>query len=111
LQSPPAKPVERADELRSHGCKIALDALGAADHHVVGAWNALDRYDFLGERPEAALHSVAHDCAADFLRDREADAHRWIAILAIPDEEDEAGHARAQPCVCGEKVRALPYRC
>ena len=105
-----AQPVERAGKLRAEQAEIALDALGAADHHMVGAGNALCRDDLAGERAEAALHPVADDRTADLLGDGEADAHRRIRILAVADEQDEAGHRRAQAAVGGEEIRALRDR-
>ena len=63
--------------------------------------------DLAGERAEAALHAVAHDGVADLLGDGEADAHRRIAVRAVADEQDEAGHRRAPAAVRGEEIRAL----
>ena len=63
--------------------------------------------DFAGERAEAALHAVADDRVADLLGDGEADAHRRVRVLAVADEQDEAGHGRALAAVGGEEVRAL----
>ena len=66
--------------------------------------------DFAGERAEAPLHAVADDRAADLLGDGEADAHRGVAILAVADEQDEAGRGCALAAVGGEEIRALADR-
>jgi hypothetical protein len=99
--------IERAEKLRPEQAELALDAIGAADHHMVGAGNALRRHDFTSKRAESALHSVAHDGAADFLGDGEADAHRLVLIFAITNQQDEAGGGRALAAVRGKKVGAL----
>jgi hypothetical protein len=74
---------------------------------MVGAPNALGRDDLARKRPEAPLHAVADDRAANLFGDGEADAHRRIRILAVADEQDEAGRGRALARVRGKKVGAL----
>ena len=74
---------------------------------MVRAGNALRWHQFAGERSKAALHSVPNDGAADLLRDGETDAHPRIVILAIADEQDEAGGCGAKAAVGGKEVRAL----
>jgi len=59
-----------------------------------------------GKGAKAPLHPVAYDCAADLLRDRQAEPDGGIAIAARPDEEDETGGRRAQGAVRREEVRA-----
>jgi hypothetical protein len=99
--------VERASKLRAKQAEVPLDALGAADHHMVRPSEALYRNDLARERAEAAFHAVAYHGAADFLGDGEADAHRGIRILPIADEQDEAGSGRAQAAVRGNEIGAL----
>jgi hypothetical protein len=94
-------------ELGAEEAEVALDPFGAADHHVVRAGKSLRLDNLSGKRPEAALHSVANDCATDFLRDGEADAHRAVRILPVADEQDEAGSRRAEPGVRRQEVGAL----
>jgi hypothetical protein len=74
---------------------------------MIRAGKAFARHKLAGERPEATLHAVADDSAADLLGDSEADTHLRIAILAVADEQDETGRARPQPAIRGEKVRSL----
>ena len=74
---------------------------------MVGAGNASDGDDLVGEFAEAALHPVAYHGAADLLGDGEADAHRRVRILAVADEEDKAGSGHAPAAVRGEEVGAL----
>ena len=107
MRSSAVQPVECACELISKQAEFAFDAIGAADHHMIGAWNAAAGQDFAGEGAEAALHAIPHDRAADLLGDGEADPHPQIAILAVADEQHESGRARAQPGVGGKEVRAF----
>ncbi len=104
---PCASPSSARLELRPQQTEIALDALLTADHHVVGTGDAVSRNNLAGELAEAALHAVAHDCAADLLGDGEADAHRRVRILAVADEEDEAGGGHAPAAVRGEEIGAF----
>jgi hypothetical protein len=78
---------------------------------MIGACNAFRRDDFARKRPEAPLHPVAHDRSADLLGHGEADAHRGVRILAIADEQDEAGSCRALAGVGRDEVGALGDRC
>ena len=83
-----------------------LAAAGAADQYVVGAAHASARQDGAGELTQAALHAVAHDGAADLLRDGDSDAQRPVAVLAGANEQDEAGRGSAQGPVRREIVGA-----
>src|SRR5690348_14673347 len=76
------QPVEGLREFLAHLRKIALDALRAADHNMVGAGDALGGHDLASERAETALHAVANHGAPDLLGDGEADAHHRVRILA-----------------------------
>jgi hypothetical protein len=105
-----ARPVQRAFELRAKQSEIALDALRAADHYMIGAGNTFRRHDLAGEFAEAAFHAVADDRAADLFGDGEADAHRGVRILAVADEKQEAGCGNARAAVGGDEVSALPDR-
>ena len=67
-------------------------------------------HDLARKRAEAPLHAVADDGAADLLGDGEADAHWRIAVVAVSDEQDEAGHGGAPAGVRGEEIRALAER-
>jgi hypothetical protein len=73
---------------------------------MVGAGDAALGQERSGKGTEAALHSIAHDGAADLLRDGEAEADGGIAVAARPDEKDEAGGRRAQAAVRREEIRA-----
>ena len=102
-----AQLVERAGKLGAKQAEIPFDAPRAADHHVIRAGKTHRGNELAGERPEAALHPVANDRAADLFGDGESDPHRAIAVLAIPDQQDEAGRGRAPAAVRGEEVGAL----
>ena len=56
-----------------------------------------------GEGAEAALHAVADHGAADLLGDGEADADGWIVILAVADQQDEAGRGVRRPRLAARK--------
>jgi len=56
---------------------------------------------------EAALHAIADDGIADLLADRIANPLERIAVLAVTDEEDEAGRRSAPAGVRREKIRAF----
>src|SRR3546814_15418127 len=73
---------------------------------MVGAGEALLRQYLPRESPEAALHAVADDGAADLLGDRDAEPHGRIAVLALADQQDEAGHRRAPAAIRREEIRA-----
>jgi hypothetical protein len=103
--------LERSDELRTEQGEVALDALGAPDHHMIGAGEPVGGEGLAGKRSKAALHSVPNHRAADLLRNGETDAHRWVLILAIADEQDETGRSRAQAAVRGKEVGALLDGC
>ncbi len=77
---------------------------------MVGAGDSLGRQEFAGERPEASLHPVADDRSADLFCNGEADANRWVAILAIADEQDETGSGGALPGVGRQEIGALAQR-
>ncbi len=98
---------ERADEIAPKVAEVALDAAAAADHDVVGAGIALAWKDLAGECAESPLHAVAHDCPADLLADREADAAKRIAVVTIADEEHKAGCRRTPSGVRSEEIRAF----
>ena len=102
-----AKAVQSIGEFGAEQAEVALDPAGTADHHMVGARTALRRHDLSGKGAEAALHAVADDRAADFLGDGEAHAHRRVRILAVTDEQDEAGRGQAPAAVRGNEVGAL----
>jgi len=74
---------------------------------MIRAGYSLGWKDFARERAEAALHPVADDRTADFLGDREADAHRWIRIFPIADQQDEAWGGRTQAAIGGNEIRAF----
>jgi hypothetical protein len=97
-------------EVGAKSREIPLDTPGAADHHVVGAGNAISRDDLASERSKAPLHPVAHDGSADFFGDCETDAHRGVAILALADQQNESGRGRPLAAVGRDEVRALAER-
>ena len=74
---------------------------------MVGAGDPPRRQQFAGERAQAALHAVAHYCAADLLGYGKTDALGGIAIAAVADEEDEAWGRRSPAAVGGKEVGAL----
>jgi hypothetical protein len=102
-----AQPVECACELAPEQSEVALDAVRSADHYMIRAGDTLCGHDLAGEGAEAALHPVADHGAADLLGDGEADAHAWIIVLAVSNQQDEAGRARPQPCIGSKEIRAL----
>jgi hypothetical protein len=68
-----------------------FDSRGAADQDMIGAGHSCDGQDFAGERPEAALHAVAHDGVADLPGDRDSEAHGRIIVAAPAHEQKKAG--------------------
>ena len=74
---------------------------------MVRPGDAFGRHNVASKRPEAALHSVANDRAADLFGDGKADSNCGIAIAAVADEQDEAGGCGALPGVCGEEIATL----
>src|SRR5436190_23570857 len=95
----PTQPVQRDFEIRPELAVVALDSADSANHHMVGTGKALGWHDLPRKRTEAALHAVADDGAADLPGHGKADAHRWIGILAVADQEDETGCRRALPAI------------
>jgi len=89
---------------------VALDSSGPANHHMIGASDAGCWNEIAGKRPEAALHTVADDCAADLLGNGKADAHRWVLVGAIADQQDEAGGRGSLAFIGGKEIRALADR-
>ena len=85
----------------------AIDRYGAANHHMVGAGKTAGRDDFARERTKAPLHPVTDDGATDLLGDGESHAHRRICILAVADQQHEAGRGGAQAAVGSQEIRAL----
>ena len=71
---------------------------------MVGARHAELGKIIAGERAQAALETVAHDCAADFLGDGEAYAHGRIAVIAAAELKDKTGHGDTLAAVGGEKI-------
>jgi hypothetical protein len=102
-----AQPVERSGKLAPEQSEVALDAVRSADHYMIRAGDTLCGHDLAGEGAEAALHPVADHGAADLLGHGEADAHPRIIVLAVADQQDEAGRARPKPGIGGKEVRAF----
>ncbi len=69
---------------------------------------AVGRDDLAGKRPEAPLHSVADNSAADFLGNGEAGAHLRVVVGAVADQKHKSSGRRAPAGVGGEEVCALP---
>jgi hypothetical protein len=86
---------------------IALYPLCAPDQDMIRPGDTSLRQHFPGKCTEAAFHSVADDCIADFLCDRNADAHELVAIIALPHQQDEAGRGLAPALVAGKKIGTL----
>jgi hypothetical protein len=101
------KALQRRGKFVAEQGEFALDAIRAANHHVVGPGNALGWDNFAGERAQPALQAVADDRPTDFFGDRKADAHRFIRILAVTHEQDKSGSRHAAAAVRGEEVGAL----
>jgi hypothetical protein len=95
----PAKPVERGGKFVAKFRIIALDALGAADHYMVGARKPFSRDDLAGDGAQAALHPVANDGSADLFGNGEPDAHAQVRIFAVADEQDETGSRRTTAAI------------
>jgi len=96
---------QRLLQIRAQLGERAVDAAGAADQDMVGAGDPGFGENEAGELAKAPLHPVAHDRAADLLRNGDAEADRGIAVLARPDQQDEAGRRRAPARIGGEIVR------
>jgi hypothetical protein len=77
---------------------------------MIGSSEAFDGKDLAREGAKPSLHPVAHHRAADLLGDGKADAHGWVRILAVADEQDETGSGRAPAAVRGKKIGALCER-
>ena len=88
----------------------ALDAPGTADQHIIGVVSRNGRENLTGKRAKAALHAVAHDRAADLLRDGDADADGRVTVLAWTDQQDKAGHGCPLAGIRREEIRAAGQR-
>jgi len=97
---------KRFPQIVSEQGEIALDPALAADQDMVGAFMASLRQDRAGKLAEAPLHPVANHRIADLLGNGEAETHRRVAVVPRADEEDEAGHRRAQGAIGREEIRA-----
>ena len=86
--------------------KCSFVAPGSADQDVIGTLDPSLRKDDSGDFSKPPLHSVASDGVADLLRYGETEPKRVVAIVARPDEKDEAGHGRASTAVRGKEIRA-----
>src|SRR5262249_2935449 len=73
---------------------------------MIGAGDSLAWQQFARQCPEPPLHAVADDGAADLPGDGDAEPHLRLAVLAIADEEDEAGHRRSSSLVRRQEIRA-----
>ena len=67
--------------------------------------------DFAGEGAQPPLHPVAYDGPANLFRDREADAHLRVGIVAVADEEHESGSRGAPAGVRRKEIRAFLDDC
>ena len=97
---------QRLGQFVAQQSEVALDAAIPADQHMVGAGNAMIRQQFARQNAKTALHPVADDSAANLLRDRDAIAHRRIAVTALAHQQDKARHRRAPPSIRRPKIRA-----
>jgi len=102
--------LERVGKLRAEQAEVAFNALGAANHHMVGAGNSVVRDDLPSERAEASFYPVAYDRTADLFCDSEANAHLRIRVLAITDKQDKTRSGGAQAAVRGNEISALADR-
>ncbi len=91
--------------------EIAFDSTISPNHHMVGAGEAFHWHDLAGEGSKAALHSVTDHGATDFLGNGKTDAHGWVRIFAITDEQNEARGRSAPTAVRGKEVGALLKGC
>ena len=97
-------------EIGPEKSEIPLDAAGAADQHMVGAFHAQAGKHFAGEGAEAALHPVSDDRAADLLRHGDSEAHGGIAVIAIADEQHETGHRGTAAAIGRQEIGAFDDR-
>ncbi len=102
-----AQAIQRSRKVVAKHGELAFHALGAADHHMIGASEPLGGHDVAGEGAHPALEAVADDRAADLLGDGEADALARVRILAVADEQDETGSRDTTAAVRGKEVGAL----
>ena len=107
MRSLTANSVQCALEFGAEQAVISLNALGTANHDVVGTGKPLDGHDLAGKRAKTALHSIANDGAANFLGDGDAHANGWIQILAVADQENEARRRHSLAGIGGKEVGAL----
>lgn len=69
---------------------------------MVRANGAMFGKNLAGEGPKTPFHAVADNRIADLAADRESHAPLRVAILAIPDEQDE-GVRRGPPADVGSQ--------
>ena len=103
-------PAESGRKIGPKQREIAFDPARAADHHVVGAGHAASRQQLAGEGAKAPLHAIADDGAADLLGHGKADADAWIVVLAVADQQDEAGRSGSPAAVSSQEIRAFRKR-
>jgi hypothetical protein len=74
---------------------------------MIGAWKTIVGQDLASKGAKAALHPIANDRATNLLGDGEADPNPRILVLAVQNEQDEAGRGGAQAAIRGKEVSAL----
>jgi hypothetical protein len=74
---------------------------------MIGSRKAVGGQDLASEGTKAALHPIANDGATNLLGDCETDPHPRILVLAVQNEQDEAGRGGAQAAIRGKEVSAL----
>lgn len=65
------------------------------------------RKNFSTKRPKASFHSVANNSAADLFGDCNAEPLRFVAIFAVTNLQDKAGHGRALAAIGSEKIASF----
>ena len=101
-----ANPTQRLPKIGFELGERSLDPARSTDEDKIGPGDSGFGQNDPGELAEASPHPVADHGVADLLRDGEAETHGGIAVIARPDEEDEARHRRAQARIGREEVRA-----
>ena len=69
--------------------------------------NSECREKLASQATKPPLHPVSNHRIADFLGHGESDPQGTIAVIAVPNLEDEAGHGEALAAVGGKEIRPL----
>lgn len=102
-----ADALKRLEKLAAQCIEVPLDTALAADQYMVSARHAFGWEQFVAQGPEPSFHAVAHDCASDFLGNRDPEPNRCIAIVPVANKKDKSGHDGPVAAICSKKVASL----